>query len=114
MKPVALILVFLFRLAQALQTASIEGVVVKTGIADVTIRFPGLHNGKTVAAGVGEPFSGVTVELTSVDGGRVRSFTTRTGRDGYFRFSTLPAGAGYQLVAILSLYYLPGQSGQPC
>ena len=113
MKPVALILVFLFGLAQALQTASIEGVVVKTGIADVTIRFPGLHNGKTVAAGVGEPLAGVTVELTAVDGGRVRWYTTRTGRDGKFQFRNLPAGAGYQLVAILSPDYLPGQYGQP-
>ena len=108
MKPVPLILVFAVWLAQAgasrqaLQTASIEGVVVKTGIADVTIQFPGLRNRKTnVAPGVGEPLAGVTVELTAVDGGRVRSYTMKTGRDGKFQFRNLPAEAGYQLVAIL-------------
>src|SRR5436190_3582449 len=120
MKQAPLILVFAVWLAQAgasrqaLQTASIEGVVVKTGIADVTIQFPGLRNRKTnVAPGVGEPLAGVTVELTAVDGGRVRSYTMKTGRDGKFQFRNLPAGAGYQLVAILFPDYLPGQYGQP-
>src|SRR5262245_20165350 len=94
--------------------ASIEGVVVKTGTADVTLQFPELQNGKTnVAGGVGEPLSGATVELTAVDVDRVRSYTTRTNRDGRFQFRNVPPGTGYQLVAMLSPEYLPGQYGQP-
>src|SRR5690242_12885288 len=98
---------------QSVRSASIEGVVVKTGIADVKLQFPALQDGKSnVAEGMGEPLPGATVELTAVDGDRVRSYVTKTGRDGKFQFRNLPAGSGYQLVAILAPEYLPGQYGQ--
>jgi hypothetical protein len=93
------------------QTGSLQGVVVKTGIADVTIQFPAIQNKSNVAPGVGEPLGGVTLELTAVDADRVRSYTAKTGRDGKFEFRDVLPGTGYQLVAIHP-DYLPGQYGQ--
>ena len=97
---------------RAAGAASIEGVVVKTGAADVRLQLPASPGQTSVAAGIGDPLSGATVELTVVDGDRIRSYTTRTGRDGKFQFRNLPPGFGYQLVAILAPDYLPGQYGQ--
>ena len=95
---------------------SIEGIVVKIGAADIRLQFSSpeasTRPNSKVTSGIGEPLSGATVELTTIAGDRVRSFTTRTGRDGKFNFRNVAPGEGYQLVAFLSPEYLPAQYGQ--
>jgi hypothetical protein len=102
---------------QRLQNGSIEGIVVKSGSADVRLQFSGTSTGAgfgndDVASGVGEPLAGATVELTGISGDRIQSRTIKTGRDGKFGFRDIPPGEGYQIIAIHSPEYLPAQYGQ--
>jgi len=96
--------------------ASIEGIVVKIGTADMRLRFPG-QDGRVdehvVTGEGGSPLEGATVELTGIVGTEVRSYSARTGRDGKFVFRNLPPGQGYQLIVIHSSEYLPAQYAQP-
>src|SRR6187402_3558904 len=67
--------------------ASIEGIVVKIGAADVKLRFPderGRVDESAVTVGGGTPIEGATVELTGIVGTDVRSWLARSGRDGKF------------------------------
>jgi len=102
---------------QRLQNGSIEGIVVKSGSADVRLQFAGPAVGNVAAndavtAGTGEPLAGATVELTGTIGDRIQSRTVRTGRDGKFGFKDIPPGDGYQIIAIHSPEYLSAHYGQ--
>lgn len=102
---------------QRLQNGSIDGIVVKSGSADVRLQFTGPSAGinssnDDVTAGTGEPLSGATVELTGTSGDRIQSRTVKTGRDGKFAFRDIPPGDGYQIIAIDSPEYLPAHYGQ--
>jgi len=97
-------------------TASIEGIVVKVGAADVKLRFPDEHDRvdeSAVTVGGGTPIEGATVELTGFVGTDVRSWLARSGRDGKFVLRNIPPGRGYQLLVIRSPEYLPAQYAQP-
>ena len=71
-------LLFQTGLSQGVRPGSIRGVVVD----DVT----------------GTPISGLSVEVTGVQSGRVLTRSVRTDARGQFRFDNLPPGSGYQLV----------------
>jgi hypothetical protein len=97
-------------------TATIEGIVVKIGAADVRLRFPdeaGRVDDRAVSVGGGTPIEGATIELTGIVGSDVRSWLARSGRDGKFVLRNIPSGQGYQLLVIRSPEYLPAQYGQP-
>jgi hypothetical protein len=96
--------------------ASVEGIVVKIGTADVRLQFPGQDGRvgeRAVIGGGGSPLEGATVELTGIVGTEVRSYSARTGHDGRFVLRNIPPGQGYQLIAIHSSEYLPAQYAQP-
>jgi len=64
------------------------------------------------------PIKGAFLELSAVIGGRVRSYTAETGKDGLFQFRNISPASDYQLIAAypsdpISAPYLPAQYGQP-
>ncbi|HET9130634.1 MAG TPA: carboxypeptidase-like regulatory domain-containing protein, partial [Terriglobia bacterium] len=97
-------------------TATIEGIVVKTGtnepIQGATIELTGIAPRTTRGSTRNEP--GViiqTVEETETDG-RVLSFTATTGKDGRFSIRNIPPTTGYQLIALHTPEFVPAQYGQ--
>lgn len=77
---------------QSVATASIYGVVID---ASTTM-----------------PVSGVTVELTRIEGDKVVSHSELTGEDGTYTFTEIPPGANYELSTFDNGNHLPSAYGQ--
>jgi hypothetical protein len=97
-------------------SASIEGIVVRSGsnepIQGATVELTGIAPRMTKSSSRTEP--GVIIQSVQEieTDGKVLSFETTTGKDGRFSIRNVPPASGYQLIALHSPEFVPAQYGQ--
>jgi protocatechuate 3,4-dioxygenase beta subunit len=98
------------------RSASIEGIVVRTGtndpVAGAIVELTGIAPRSVEGSSSAAPGVISVSVLESASDGRVLSYTTTTGGDGKFEIRNVRGGTDYQVVASHIPDYVPAQYGQ--